>query len=847
MARPDDGSRAEGESDLRRRIPEGPEAADVRRGQAVEMQAAILNALPAHVALLDPDGTILAVNESWRRFGAANLLLGPDFTVGQNYLEACERAEGDCSADAHAAASGIRLVLHGRTDEFSLEYPCHSPSEQRWFNLTVTPMNEGRQRGAMVMHVNITQRKRNEEKLQRQQIELRVLFDLTPAMIWFKDTDNRIIRVNKRAADAAGLPVGAIEGRPSAEVYPVQAARFYADDLEVIRSGAAKLGYVETIFGPDGQELFVQTDKVPYRDRDGKVIGIVVMAHDVTDRKHAEEALQVSAQDVARANVALQAEIVERRRAEQAADTANRAKSEFLANMSHEIRTPLNGVVGMTDLVLGTRLDAEQRDYLEIIKSSGESLLTVINDILDFSKIEAGKLTVDVIPFDLSDSLATTLKLLATRAHAKGLELACDIRPDVPTALLGDPGRLRQIIVNLMGNAIKFTDHGEVVLTVDVETQTDFDATLRFNVSDTGIGVAPAQQQAIFKPYIQGDGSIARRFGGTGLGLSISTNLVALLGGRIWMESEVGHGSTFHFTMPFALPQPDANQAPVEHAQLKHLAGLPVLIVDANTVNRRILELTLKRWRMIPVMAENGRAAVSAMEARRSVGITFPLVLLDAQMPDEDGFSVAGAIKGDPKLAAATILLLTSAGRPGDGARCRALGIAAYLVKPIRQADLLEAVLAVLGVASAGSSPAPLVTRHSLREARGKLRILLAEDNKVNQLVAARLLGKRGHTVVVAASGREALAALDIEGAGAFDLVLMDVQMPDIDGFEATGIIRAREKASGGHLPIIAMTANAMQGDRERCLAAGMDGYVAKPFQAEEVFATIDGVLVNDA
>ncbi|MEO8078247.1 MAG: response regulator, partial [Acidobacteriota bacterium] len=692
-------------------------------------------------------------------------------------------------------------------------------------------------------HVDITQRKRHDEKLRRQQIETRVLFDLTPAMIWFKDTQNRILRINQRAADAAGLSVAAIEGQASADIYPEQAARFYADDLEVINSGVAKLGYVETIHRPEGQELFVQTDKVPYRDQDGKVIGIVVMAHDVTERKHAEEALRISTQDVARANIALHAEVVERRRAEEAADTANRAKSEFLANMSHEIRTPLNGVIGMTDLVLGTGLDAEQREYLDIIKSSGQSLLTVINDVLDFSKIEAGKLTVDVIPFDLSDCLATTMKLLASRAHAKGLELAYDIRPQVPTALQGDPNRLRQILVNLIGNAIKFTDHGEVVMTVDAETQTDLDATLRFNVSDSGIGVPAEQQAAIFQPFVQADGSMTRKFGGTGLGLSISTNLVALLGGRIWMDSEVGHGSTFHFTMPFGLQTTVAVEPPLAHAWMMHLAGMPVLIVDDNAVNRRILEVTLTRWGMDPVMAENGRDAVTAMQQRRAAGRAFPLVLLDAQMPDEDGFSIAGAIKGDTDLAGATIFMLTSAGQQGDGARCRALGIAAYLVKPIGQHDLLGAILAVLGMTPVGPGPAPLVTRHSLREGRGKLRILLAEDNRVNQLVAARLLGKRGHTVVIAANGREALAALDKAGDGGFALVLMDVQMPDIDGFEATGIIRAREKTSGAHLPIIAMTANAMKGDKERCLAAGMDGYIAKPFQAEEVFAAIDAVL----
>ena len=544
-----------------------------------------------------------------------------------------------------------------------------------------------------------------------------------------------------------------------------------------------------------------------------------------------------------RTHQALHTEIVERKRAEDTAEAANRSKSEFLANMSHEIRTPLNGVVGMTELALGTDLSIEQREYLEMIKASGDSLLTVINDILDFSKIEAGKLSVDVIPFDLSDCLATTVKLLATRAQLKGLELISDIQADVPTALLGDPNRLRQIITNLIGNAIKFTEHGEVVLTVGAETQTDRHAVLRFSVADTGIGVAPKQQEAIFKPFIQADGSTTRTYGGTGLGLAISTNLVTLLGGRMSLESEPGKGSTFHFTMPFDVQQESALAVKGTDARMAHLRDMTVLVVDDNAVNRRFLEGTLKRWLMKPVLAESGRAAVRAMHASKLTGMAFPLVLLDGQMPEMDGFSAAEEIRKDPELAGTTIVMLTSAGQQGDGARCRALGIAAYLMKPIRQIELLEAILAVVGMPAHREDQLHVVTRHSLRESRRKLRILLAEDNKVNQLVAARMLGKRGHTVVIAGSGKEALAALNEPDSDGFDLILMDVQMPDMDGFETTGIIRANEKTSGAHLPIIAMTAHAMKGDKERCLAAGMDGYTSKPIEVEQLFATIDSVL----
>jgi two-component system, sensor histidine kinase and response regulator len=681
--------------------------------------------------------------------------------------------------------------------------------------------SEGQIVGTQGMFWDVTARKQTEEALRTSEQRLQSILDNATAVIYVKGIDGRYLLVNRLFESLFHARRTDVVGKSDYELFPPDVADAYRANDERVLAAGAPLQFEEVAPSDDGPRTYVSTKFLLY-DASGIPHALCGISTDITERTRAE---------------------VELKKTKDAAEAANRAKSVFLANMSHEIRTPMNGIIGMAELVLDTSLSPQQREYVQLVKESADSLLAVINDILDFSKVEAGKLELEEVPFALRNSLGDAMKSLAPRAHAKKLELACHVAPDVPDLLLGDVGRLRQIVLNLVGNAIKFTERGEVLVDVSLDAPPTNEVCLHFTISDTGIGIPADKRQLVFEAFEQADTSTTRRFGGTGLGLAISRKLIELMGGRIWLESEEGLGSRFHFLARLAR----ATDRPAAQLELPvPLAGLPALVVDDNATNRRILAEMLSNWHMRPTVVDGSAAALAALRQAAEAGQAFDLVLLDAQMPDTDGFQLAEQIHDLSPHAGATIMMLTSGDRPGDAVRRRQLNISSFLTKPIKQSELFDAITAALGNRP---QAAPDSSHHAGRDespaepASARLRVLLAEDSVVNQKLAVYLLEKWGHQVTVANNGLEALAAAE---AQPFDLVLMDVQMPEMDGLEATAALRRREQGSDRRLPIVAMTAHAMVGDRERCLAAGMDDYLSKPVRARELLVVIERVIAGE-
>jgi len=722
------------------------------------------------------------------------------------------------------AAFGFPILLRGEVlgvmEFFSAQI--QTPDE----DLLSTLASVGNQIGLFV------DRKRAQEELDR-------FFTLSLDMLCIVGFDGHFRRVNPAWKRGLGYTEADMVAKPFLDfVHPDDREPSIAE-MKRLAAGQEVIYFENRYFHKDGTLRWLMWTATPYREQQV----VYAAGRDITERKAAEHTLatyarelEVSQRELAEQAARLAQVIKELEIAKRRAEEATEAKSAFLANMSHEIRTPLNAVLGMTRLALRTRLSQEQRKYLTTVESSGEALLELINDILDFSKIEARRLDLERTEFDIREEVGDAAKLLALRAGEKGIELAFDVSSAVPDRLLGDPGRLRQVLLNVMGNAVKFTDQGEVVLAVTPHAATADRVTLKFAVRDTGIGIPADKQQQIFQAFTQADSSTTRRFGGTGLGLAIAVRLVELMGGRMWVESEVGRGSTFHFLAVFERPAVRAVEP--EHAKPKALEGLRVLVVDDNATNRYILREMLTSWHMRPTVAADAEAAMAELRRADTDGARFDAVISDCQMPKADGFMLTKRIRQDQRLSRTRIIMLTSIG-DGDGTtRAEKAGVDAYLTKPVKHSDLLDALASAFGVSTRHPHKKLAAPDLGRRPAR-VLTILVAEDNPVNRKLVMTLLRKRGHRVKGVENGRLAVQAIE-QATRSFDLVLMDLQMPEMGGFEATAAIRAREHGTGQRLPVIALTAHAMKGDRERCLAADMDGYLSKPIDVTELISTVE-------
>ena len=800
----------------------------------------LIQTISGIILQFDTQGRIQFMN----RFGLEFFGYEEDEIIGRHLLETIVPATSSSGRDL----SKMIADLFKKPATFSVHENenVKRDGELVWVAWTNTPVYDEHQQvcGVLAVGLDITELKRTKDQLQSLLDSTRAMLAAMPVGTIVVGRDKIIRNVNRAALQMMGLE------EESELVGQICHNRICpAEDCEcpVVDLGQSITSAERTLLGRDGVRIPVIKSVLPMvLDNEEVLLEAFV---DVT-------ALHQAQAEVRQANLQLEQALLTAQEMAVEAETANRAKGEFLANMSHEIRTPLNGVIGMTELTLGTDLTAEQRGYLNMVKMSGDSLLAVINDILDFSKIEVGRMELELIDFNLRLTLENAVDTLALKAREKGLELMCHIKPDVPNALVGDPGRLRQVIVNLVGNALKFTEVGEVVLLVDLESETEESVVLHFMVADTGIGIPEEKLETVFESFEQVDGSTTRKFGGTGLGLAISRQLVEMMGGTIRAESPNllsepdesntqpsvrpvgGAGSVFHFTANFELGL--SVDRKTSRWEKQNLAGLKVLIVDDNYTNRVILQEMVRLWGMEPTTVSSGQEALGAFTEGFQVGQPFKLILMDMQMPDLDGFETARMIKDFPGGEEAKIIALSSTAQRGDVERCRQAGISGYLTKPIKQEELLEAILMTMGLGP--QEKTEVVTRHAVSEATESLNILLAEDNPVNQALARRLLETRGHRVTLANNGFEAVAAFQ---KNLYDLVLMDIQMPEMDGYEATLILKqimSEAKAAGNMsstVPIVAMTAHAMSGDREKCLEAGLDDYVSKPINPEELFRVI--------
>ncbi len=724
-------------------------------------------------------------------------------------------------------------VMHTLENLDTVEAHQTTHGEKLFVHVIKTPLYDalGRVIGIQGIFWDVTQRKKIEEALAYERDLLRALLDNIPDRIYFKDVHSRFLRCSLSMAKRLGMnDPKEVVGKTDFDFHPAELAQgFFEDEQRILLTGQPLINKLEKQTDTEGHEIWASVTKVPTYNQAGSITGIIGISRDVTALKQAEAALE---------------------QARDAALEMARMKTEFLANMSHEIRTPMNAITGMTGLLLDTRLNQEQREFVDTIRNSTDTLLGIINEILDFSKMEAGKLTLEIIDFELRDAVESTVEMLAERAHRKGIELNCWLDQDVPNFLRGDPGRFRQILANLLSNAVKFTDCGEVLVRVIKAGETDDEVALHVAVSDTGIGISEEARQRIFQAFTQADGSTTRKYGGTGLGLTISKQLVEMMRGEIGVESAPGKGSTFWFKLPFAKPVPEATHS--REFEGGDLAGLHVLVVDGNATHRQILHHQLARWRMEDVTALNGAEALEILRHEAGAGKGFDLVILEMALPEMDGLTLAQTIKNDPALATQRLVLLTNLGHRPDPAMMQATGISACLVKPVRQSRLFDCLADVMSAPPGGVARAPSPTAShpamsaSLEAAARSVRVLVAEDNAVNQRLALKQLKKLGYHADAVANGKEVLDALQ---RLPYDIILMDCQMPEMDGYEVTERIRQSEKVSSIHSKsapyIIALTANALQGDRERCLAAGMNDYVTKPLHITELGSVLQRALLR--